>query len=68
MKLFLDANVLLAAAGNPRGGSSKVIEQSPEIGDMLCASRLALMEAEKNIREKLVPEALERYVRMSESQ
>jgi predicted nucleic acid-binding protein len=62
--LFFDAACLIAAAGSPTGGSGFLLP--------LCARHLlrgavsqpVLLEAERNVREKLGPEALERYHRL----
>jgi predicted nucleic acid-binding protein len=62
--LFFDASCLIAAAGSPTGGSGFLVS--------LCARHLlrgavsqpVLLEAERNVREKLGSEALERYHRL----
>ncbi len=59
-RLFLDSSVILAASGNPQGGSSKILELVLQKQVILFTSKLALAEAEKNIKEKL-PRAVSRF-------
>lgn len=61
LKLFLDASVLIAGSESPRGGSGIVIKAC-EMGTFLAvATRLVLIEAERNIAEKLSQETLLRF-------
>lgn len=60
-KLFLDANVLIAASGSPEGGSSFVLELCKRGRFQAICTRLVLMEAERNIHRKLGAEALLRF-------
>jgi len=60
-RLFLDASVWIAAAGSPTGGSALVLELCRHGHATAVTSRLVLLEAERNIRKKLGPEALLRF-------
>ncbi len=60
-QLFLDSSVILAASGNSQGGSSKIFELALKGRVVLFTSRLAIMEAERNIREKLPLAAFTRF-------
>jgi len=60
-RLFLDASVLIAAAASPTGGSALVIEFCKERKATPLASRLVLIEAERNIRKKFEESVLVRY-------
>ncbi|MBI4759006.1 MAG: PIN domain-containing protein [Chloroflexi bacterium] len=62
-KLFLDASVFVAAAGSPSGGSLAVLDLCRRGHFEAVTTRLILLEAEKNIREKLPREALLRFYR-----
>jgi len=62
-KLFLDASIFIAAAGSPSGGSSAVLELCRKGHFEAVTTKLILLEAEKNIREKLPREALLRFYR-----
>lgn len=46
--LFLDSSVILAAAGNSQGGSSKILNFALGGEVILLTSKIAIMEAEKN--------------------
>ncbi len=52
IKIFLDANVLFAAAYSRKGGSFEVINLAKKKKVKIFTSRLAIKEAEKNLREK----------------
>ena len=60
-RLFLDASVLIAAAGSEQGGSSLILAICRENKAQAVGSRIVLLEAERNIREKLGGDALLRY-------
>ncbi|MBM4466139.1 MAG: PIN domain-containing protein [Chloroflexi bacterium] len=60
-KLFLDANVFIAAAGSPEGGSSFVLELCKRGHFRAVCTKLVLLEAERNIHRKLGVEALLRF-------
>ncbi len=60
-KLFIDASVFIAAAGSPTGGSAAVLELGRRGLVRLFGSKLVLLEAERNIREKMSPHALLRF-------
>ncbi len=52
-RLFVDANVWIAAAGSKTGGSATVLELCRRGKGQAVTSRLVLLEAERNIRTKL---------------
>lgn len=60
-KVFIDASVFIAAAGSPTGGSAAVLELGHRGQVLLLASKLVLVEAERNIRQKLSSEKLLRF-------
>ena len=62
-RLFLDASVWIAASGSMTGGSAVIIELCRRSKTRAVASRLVLLEAERNIRKKLGREALLRFYR-----
>ena len=59
--LFLDASVLIAAAGSPTGGSSLILEICHHGKAKAKTSHLVLLEAERNIQTKLGSDALLRF-------
>ena len=61
MKAFLDANVFIAAAGSPKGGSAFVLEFAKKGMFAAVTVTHALVEAERNIRNKMSPASLERH-------
>ena len=61
MKVFLDANVFFAAAGSPTGGSAFVLELAKQKKIRVVTVAYALVEAERNIQQKLGEKALDRY-------
>ena len=67
-RLFLDASVWIAAAGSTTGGSAATLELCRRNNTRAVASRLVLLEAERNIRKKLGREALLRFYREIASQ
>jgi len=67
-RLFLDASVWIAAAGSTTGGSAATLELCRRNKTRAVASRLVLLEAERNIRKKLGREALLRFYREIASQ
>ncbi len=60
-KLFIDASVFIAAAASATGGSSAVLELGRRGMVRLFGSKLVLLEAERNIREKMSNDALLRF-------
>ncbi len=60
-RLFLDASVLIAAAGSSTGASTLVLALRRQGGSRAVSSRLVLVEAERNIRAKLGRASLLRY-------
>lgn len=53
MQVFLDANVFFAAAGSPSGGSAFVLELAKQDKFKVVTTTHALLEAERNIENKL---------------
>jgi len=64
IRAFLDANVFVAAAASPQRGSSFLLETAKKRLLEIVTSHLALLEAERNIRNKLSPQALKRFHRL----
>jgi predicted nucleic acid-binding protein len=62
-RLFLDASVWIAAAGSPTGGSALVLAWCRQGHAKPVGSRRVLLEAERNIRDKLGEEVLLRFYR-----
>ncbi|MDA2925120.1 PIN domain-containing protein [Acidobacteria bacterium AH-259-L09] len=60
-RLFLDASVLIAAAGSKSGASALILELCRRSRAKAISSQLVLLEAERNIRTKLVRDALLRF-------
>jgi len=60
-RLFLDASVLIAAAGSTTGGSASLLNLCRANKTPLLLTRLVLLEAEGNIRDKLDEAALLRF-------
>lgn len=60
-RLFLDASVLIAAAGSRSGASALVLDVCRQGHGRAVSSRLVLLEAERNIRAKLGRDALLRF-------
>ncbi len=63
-RLFLDANVWMAAAGSPTGASAMLLIVCQEARAKAAATRLVLLEAEKNVRAKFGDAALLRFYRL----
>lgn len=63
-RLFLDASVLIAAAGSAEGGSPRLLDFSQASKTALLVTRLVLREAERNIQEKLDEADLLRFYRL----
>lgn len=61
IKVFLDANVLFAAAHSQKGGSFELINLARENKIKVSTSRLAVKEAERNLREKATDESIDRF-------
>ena len=59
-RLFLDANIFIAAAASEEGGSSLLIEFCSKGKATALTTRLVLREAERNVRSKLNEDALVR--------
>lgn len=53
LKVFLDANIFIAATASPRGGSRLIMELGRAGGLKLITVKHALLEVERNVREKL---------------
>ncbi len=64
LRLFLDASVLIAAAGSPEGGSALLLEVCRASKTRLLVTRLALREAQRNIQRKLDDTALLRFYKL----
>ncbi len=60
-RVFIDASMLIAAAASSTGGSAAVLELGRRGQVLLLVSKLVLVEAERNIRQKLPSEALLRF-------
>ncbi len=63
-RVFLDASVLIAAAGSPSGGSALVIEVCKGQHYAAICSQRVLLEAQVNIRSKLPDEAMARFYQL----
>jgi predicted nucleic acid-binding protein len=63
-RLFLDASVLIAAAGSAGGGSALVLEVGRAKLAAPLLTRMILREAERNVQGKLDREALLRFYRL----
>lgn len=61
MKLFLDANIIYSASRSEKGASSAIFQLKDKFKLNLISSKLALIEAERNIVEKEGPSVLERF-------
>ncbi len=62
-RLFLDASVWIAAAASLKGASALVLAFCRDRHARAVASRRILLEAERNIRDKLGEDALLRFYR-----
>lgn len=60
-KVLLDASIFVAAAGSASGGSSLVLEVCRGLHFSAATTHKILLEARRNIRKKLSPEALLRF-------
>jgi len=60
-RLFLDASVLVAAAGSPHGGSALLLEICRAKDVLVFVTRLVLREAERNVQMKLGESAQLRF-------
>ncbi len=60
-RVFLDANIFFAAAGSPKGGSGFVLELAKKKKFKAITVAYALLEAERNIEEKLDNPYLNRH-------
>src|SRR5215211_6302044 len=63
-RLFIDAASLIAAAGSPQGGSAFILDVCARGYLQAVASPDVLIEAERNILEKLPADAFARYHRL----
>ncbi|MBI5417025.1 hypothetical protein HZA55_03625 [Candidatus Poribacteria bacterium] len=63
LKVFLDANIFIASAGSPAGGSSLIFEANKKKLFLLVTSQLILQEAEKNINLKMDKNAYLRFLK-----
>lgn len=61
MRVFLDANIFFAAAGSPKGGSAFVLELAKKKEIKAVTVMHALLEAERNIQNKLKKPAIMQY-------
>jgi len=61
MKLFLDANVIYSASRSEKGASFAIFQLKNKFKIELISSKLALIEAERNIVEKETPSILNRF-------
>jgi predicted nucleic acid-binding protein len=64
IKLFFDASVLIAAAHSPTGGSGYLLEACRRGRFKPVVTRLILIEAERNIKNKLGEEDLLRFYQL----
>lgn len=64
MKLFLDANIIYSASKSNLGASYLIFQLKDRFNFQLFSSRLALVEAERNITEKESLETLERFYQL----
>lgn len=64
IKVFLDANILFAAAYSPMGGSALILELGEKRVINLYSSRLAVKEAEKNLRIKASEAQIDRFYQL----
>lgn len=62
-RLFLDANVFIAAAGSRTGASALILALCRRGHGRVVTSRRVLLEAERNIQAKLGEDALLRFYR-----
>lgn len=54
MRVFLDANILFAAAWRPAGGCKKLLDTLAQNAAQLGTSEYAAQEAQRNIRKKIL--------------
>ena len=66
-KLFLDANIWIAASASATGGSAFILQACREGHFQAIATELILYEAEKNITAKLNQNALSRFHKLLET-
>jgi len=66
MKLFLDANIIYSAAKSKLGASYLIFQLRGRFNFQLISSRLALVEAERNITEKKSSETVESFYKLIE--
>ena len=64
IRAFLDANVFFAATASAQGGSALLLETAKKRLLEIVPSHLALLEAERNIRNKLPAQALKQFHRL----
>jgi predicted nucleic acid-binding protein len=62
MRVFLDATCWVAAAASPSGGSAEILRLAQAGSLRIITTPLVLAEAERNIRAKLPPEAMSRFL------
>jgi len=63
-RIFLDANVFIAATASPRGGSRLLFELAKDGMIKIVTVKHALLESERNIREKLGVDHLNLFYRL----
>lgn len=66
IRVFLDANILFCAVASPSGGSTLVMRLAKARKIEVAASRLVLIEAERNISVKLKKAHLEKFKKLIE--
>lgn len=64
IRAFLDANIFVAAAASQQGGSALLLEAAKKHRLEIVSSRLALLEAERNIQKKFPSRVLDRFHRL----
>ena len=64
MRLFLDANVVLAACGRPAGASRAIFDRAAANGWLLLSSRYVLAEVVRNLPQ-LPPSAAQAWMQLS---
>lgn len=64
MRVFLDAACWMAAAGNEFGGSMRILRLAQAGLFIIVVTELVLVEAERNMRDKMPAEAFQRYMDM----
>ncbi len=63
LRIFLDANIYFVGFSSQGGASFLILEIARKKKIVLCASRLVLREADRNLRQKSTPENLKAFRR-----